>query len=78
MWYTLQLPSLEMVKQGHYATSDASLQSNNSQVDPDGSYVALLYGDSEEVHGYPPYVNNEIEVTREQPVDVQHRHVKLG
>ena len=46
VWYTLQLPSLKLVQQGHYATEDASLQSNNWVVDADGSYVALMYGDN--------------------------------
>ena len=78
VWYTLQLPSLEVVKQGQYATSDASLRSNNWLVDPDGSYVALLYGDTDEVRGYPPSMSDKVELARAHPAETQHRHVKRG
>ena len=80
VWYTLQLPALQLVQQGAYATADASLQSNNWIVDPDGSYVALLYGTSDEVSGYPPYVSDAVAVEESsaQAVGVQHRHVKRG
>ena len=78
VWYTLQLPSLQLVGAGQYATPDASVQSNNWLVDPDGSYVAVLYGRTSEIRGYQPYVNNKEAKESKQPVGVQHRHVKHG
>ena len=62
VWYTLQMPSLELLQQGHYATDDAAMQSNNWIVSPDGSYVALIYGDDSRVMGYPPYTDEQVEM----------------
>ena len=77
VWYTLQLPSLQLVGAGQYATPDASVRSNNWLVDPDGSYVALLYHDNAAVAGYPSVVNNQQESAGKQSDGgVQHRHMR--
>ena len=76
VWYTLHVPTLKVVQQGHYATSDAPLKWNKWLVYPDGSYVALLSGSSQSaVRGYPPYVNSSVAMGREQLVEM-HRHVQ--
>ena len=77
VWYVLRLPSLEVVNRGEYVTSDAAVNNNNWVVDPDGSYVALVYR-SDEVHGYPPYVTGKAPLSTEQSAPGQHRHVNRG
>ena len=67
VWYTLRLPTLKLVKHGHYASSDESNQQRGWQVDVDGSYVSLSnQADSILAHGYPPYSTSSAAV---QPLD---------
>ena len=84
VWYTLQLPLLRLVGSGHYATHNASQLSNNWLVDPDGSYVALPYGITNDVYGYPPFVDqDDVETdghsaSELSSAQMQHRHAKRG
>ena len=81
VWYMLQLPLLRPVGSGHYVAPDAWLHNNNWLVDPDGSYVALVY-QSEQVHGYPPQLNdNKVQpdshsADEQLSAAMQHRHAK--
>ena len=79
VWYTLSLPQLMLVQQGHYATPDAWVASNNWLVDADGSYIALDYSSDDGLRGYPPYTSSSsASASQRRPAESLHQRCMEG